>query len=177
MRAELLAARLLLGDRRMDLAFEAYGSGRGGPNFTVTFRSSRTFNLEVTRLRRTPDRSDYSEPILAKLRQLPPTVPNALVVALDGEAAGALDAGAAVRALRARADAKDEAFFTAARVHRQPRLLRSPAPARRGHRVGRAGDWRRAGDAVGERIGPDRAPGALAGGLPGGLSRRPLSAA
>ena len=78
----------------------------------MTFRSSRTFNLEVTRLRRTPDRSDYSEPILAKLRQLPPTVPNALVVALDGETAGALDAGAAVRALRARADAKDEAFFT-----------------------------------------------------------------
>ena len=111
-RAELLAARLLLGDRRMDLAFEAYGSGRGGPDFTVTFRSSRTFNLEVTRLRRTPDRSDYSEPILAKLRQLPPTVPNALVVALDGETAGALDAGAAVRALRARADAKVEAFFT-----------------------------------------------------------------
>ena len=112
MRAELLAAHLLLGDRRIDLAFEAYGSGRGGPDFTVTFRASRTFNVEVTRLRRTPDRSDYSEPILAKLRQLPPAVPNILVIAVDGTAAGVLDAGAAVRALRARADAKDEAFFT-----------------------------------------------------------------
>lgn len=111
-RAELLAARLLLADRRIDLAFEAYGSGRGGPDFTATFRSSRTFNVEVTRLRRPPDRADYSEPILAKLRQLPPTVPNALVIAVDGDTAGALDPGAAVRALRARADAKDEAFFT-----------------------------------------------------------------
>jgi hypothetical protein len=111
-RAELLAARHLLADRRIDLAFEAYGSGRGGPDFTATFRSSRTFNVEVTRLRRPPDRTDYSEPILAKLRQLPPTVPNVLVIAVDGDAAGALDSGAAVRALRARADAKDEAFFT-----------------------------------------------------------------
>jgi hypothetical protein len=111
-RAELLAACLLLGDRRIDLAFEAYGSGRGGPDFTVTFRASRTFNVEVTRLRRTPDRADYSEPVLAKLRQLPPAVPNMLVIALEGDAAGVLDAGAAVRALRARADAKDEAFFT-----------------------------------------------------------------
>ncbi len=111
-RAELLAAHLLLVDRRIDLAFEAYGSGRGGPDFTVTFRASRTLNVEVTRLRRTPDRSDYSEPILAKLRQLPPGVPNLLVIAVDGPAAGVLDAGAAVRALRARADAKDEAFFT-----------------------------------------------------------------
>lgn len=111
-RAELLAALRLLGDRRFALAFEAYGSGRVGPDFSVT-AGSRSFNVEVTRLRRAPDRADYGAPILAKLRQLPPSVPNLLVVAIDGDSAAALDSGASVRALRARADGKDEAFFAA----------------------------------------------------------------
>jgi hypothetical protein len=111
-RAELLAAYLLLGERRFSLEFEAYGAGRVGPDFSVT-AGSRPFNVEVTRLRRAPDRADYSAPILAKLRQLPPSVANVLVIAIEGESATALDAGAAVRALRARADAKDEAFFAA----------------------------------------------------------------
>jgi len=50
-------------------------------------------------------------PLLAKLRQLPPSVPNALVVAAGPEAAGAVDVAAATRALRTLADRKDEAFF------------------------------------------------------------------
>ena len=54
-RAELRTARLLLADRRIELAFEAYGSGKRGPDFTITFRGARSFNLEVTRLRRVPD--------------------------------------------------------------------------------------------------------------------------
>src|SRR5438874_7086519 len=54
-RAELRTAHLLLSDRRIDLAFEAYGSGKGGPDFTVTFRASERFNPEVTRPRRLPD--------------------------------------------------------------------------------------------------------------------------
>ena len=52
-------------------------------------------------------------PLLAKLRQLPPSVPNAVLIAIEGETAEALDVAAATRALRARADAKDEAFFVA----------------------------------------------------------------
>jgi hypothetical protein len=47
-RVELQVARLLLTDRRIELAFEAYGSGRAGPDFTVAFRGERRFNLEVT---------------------------------------------------------------------------------------------------------------------------------
>ncbi len=54
-RAELRVAHLLLADRRIELAFEAYGSGKPGPDFTVTFRGERAFNLEVTRLRRAGD--------------------------------------------------------------------------------------------------------------------------
>jgi len=111
-RTELATARLLLADRRIELAFEAYGSGKTGPDFTVTFRGARSFNLEVTRLRRLPDATGLGASLLAKLRQLPPSTPNAILFAIDGVSAEAVDVDAATRALRARADAKDEAFFT-----------------------------------------------------------------
>ena len=112
-RAELRAAHLLLADRRMELAFEAYGSRQIGPDFTVTFQGERSFNLEVTRQRRVPDARGYGGPLLAKLRQMPPSVPNALLIAIDGDSAEALDVAAVTRGLRGRADAKDEAFFAA----------------------------------------------------------------
>ncbi len=111
-RAELLAARLLLWEPGMELAFEAYGSGKGGPDFSVTFRGGHRFDLEVTRLRRAPDAANFTGSLLTKLRQLPPSTPNALLVAIDGDTAEALDVAGATRALRSRADAKDEAFFT-----------------------------------------------------------------
>ena len=111
-RAELQTARLLLADRRIELAFEAYGSGKGGPDFTVTFRGARSFNLEVTRPHRVPDAGGLGGALLAKLRQLPPSAANAILFAIDGDSAEALDVDAAARALRSRADAKDEAFFT-----------------------------------------------------------------
>lgn len=110
-RAELAVARLLLGDRRLELAFEAYGSGRGGPDFTVTYRAGRPFNLEVTRLHRAPTEAALAGVVLGKLRQLPPSAPNAVLVAVEGETAEAVDVAAVVRAIRARADAKDDAFF------------------------------------------------------------------
>lgn len=110
-RAELQVARLLLVDPSIELGFEAYGSGKGGPDLTVTYRGTRSLNLEVTRLRRVPDATAFGPPLLAKLRQLPPSVPNALLVAIGGASAEALDVASATKALRARADAKDEAFF------------------------------------------------------------------
>ncbi len=111
-RAELQAAHLLLADRRIELAFEAYGSGKAGPDFTVTFRSGQRFNLEVTRLRRVPDAMSFGRTLLAKLRQLPPSAPNALVVAIDGTTSDAVDVAATARSLRSSADAKDESSFT-----------------------------------------------------------------
>jgi hypothetical protein len=111
-RAELRTARFLLADRRIDLAFEAYGSGKTGPDFTVTFRGIRSFNLEVTRPHRLPDAAGLAASLLAKLRQMPPSVPNAILFAIPGEDATALDIDGATRLLRARADTKDEAFFT-----------------------------------------------------------------
>ena len=110
-RAELGAAHLLLADRRIELAYEAYGSGNAGPDFTLTFRGARACNVEVTRSRRVPDADALGWVILAKLRQLPPSVPNLLLIAAAGKDANALDVAAAVRVVRSRAEAKDEAFF------------------------------------------------------------------
>jgi len=110
-RTELGAAHLLLADRRIELAYEAYGSGNAGPDFTLTFRGTRACNVEVTRSRRVPDPDALGWVILAKLRQLPPSVPNLLLIAAAGEHADALDIAAAVRIVRSRADAKDEPFF------------------------------------------------------------------
>jgi len=112
-RAELQVARLILADSRFEVAFEAYGSRVVGPDFTVTDRAGRAFNLEVTRVRRAVDPGAVAAIILGKLRQLPPSTPNGLVLAVDGEHAGAVDVDAAIRGLRARADARDEPFFTA----------------------------------------------------------------
>jgi hypothetical protein len=106
-RAELLVARLLLADRHVELAFEPGGSDRGGPDFAVTYRRTLAFNLEVTR----PRRTDASRSILAKLRQLPTGVANVLLLTVPA-ASASWDVGDAVRVIRARADAKDEAFFT-----------------------------------------------------------------
>jgi hypothetical protein len=113
LRAELRTAHLLLAEPRIELAFEAYGSGKVGPDFTITFRGERSFNLEVTRLHGSPGAAVYGGPLLAKLRQLPPSAPNVVLVAVEGDSAEAFDVAAATRSLRARADAKDEAFFTA----------------------------------------------------------------
>ncbi|MFI5225300.1 MAG: hypothetical protein ACHQ3P_01345 [Candidatus Limnocylindrales bacterium] len=110
-RAELAVAHLLLADRRIELHYEAYGAAKGGPDFTATFRGGRAFNLEVTRLRRSPAEADGSSQILAKLRQLPPSVPNVVVLAIGGPTATALDVDRAIRSLRSRADRKGEAFF------------------------------------------------------------------
>lgn len=110
-RAELRAAHLLLADRRIELVFEAHGSGRGGPDFTVSVRGKRAFDLEVTRLRGDPSAATHGGPLLAKLRQLPPSVPNVLLIAMDGGRANGFDVTGAVRELRARADAKEEEFF------------------------------------------------------------------
>ncbi len=111
-RVELQTALLLLADRRIDLGYEAYGSGRVGPDFTVTFRATQRFNLEVTRPRRLRGPADFSA-LVAKLRQLLPSTPNAALIAIDGDSAAALDVAAASRVLRSRADARDEPFLAA----------------------------------------------------------------
>ncbi len=112
-RAELQVAHLLLEDRHLALVFEAYGVARGGPDFTVRYGGGRGFNLEVTRLRGIPSAEGLRRTLLAKLRQLRPSVPNVLLVTIEGDRAAALAVSEVSRTLRFAADAKDEAFFTA----------------------------------------------------------------
>lgn len=110
-RAELRMAHLLLADRRIGLDFEAFGSATGGPDFTVRLASERPMNLEVTRLRRPPAEVRDGGPMLAKLRQLPPGMPNVLVVRIDGASAEELNVDGAAARLRRLADVKEEEFF------------------------------------------------------------------
>ena len=110
-RAELLVAALLCADRRFELAFEPYGSARGGPDFMVVFRENQRFDLEVTRLRSAPpgasdgDSVRLARALLAKLPQLKPGVPN--VVALVTRASPSVAAVAAIlRTLKTRVGAR-----------------------------------------------------------------------
>jgi hypothetical protein len=112
-RAELRVAALLVADRRFEVEFEAYGVGRRGPDFTATFRAGRPFNIEVTR-RRGGDGA-LEPAILAKLRQLPPSASNVLVIAVDGAAAPP-DPEPVLRELRTAADRRGDASFVARAV-------------------------------------------------------------
>lgn len=112
--AELATAFHLLADRRIDLTFEAYGSGLRGPDFTVTFRTSHRFNIEVTRPRLRSTGADAAEAVagglLGKLRQLPPAASNAVLLAAPLVASPA-ELGGAIRALKLRADGGDDEYF------------------------------------------------------------------
>src|SRR5262245_23131470 len=111
-RTELRVAQLLLADPRFEVAFEAYGSGKPGPDFTLTYRDTQRFNLEVTRLRHAPSADAFAAAMVTKLRQLPPSIGNGLLLAVDGPVGDPELVAAASQALRDRADRKDEPFFT-----------------------------------------------------------------
>lgn len=106
-RAELAVAERLLADRQFELAYEPYGSGRLGPDFGVTFRTTATLNVEVTRPRPRAGGLDVRRAIVGKLRQLPPTVPNVILVDADDVPAASLDVAAELRALRQSVDRRD----------------------------------------------------------------------
>lgn len=114
-RAELRVAYLLAADRRFELAFEAYGARRLGPDLTVTFRANQRFNLEVTRLRTTAESGTavarLATVVTGKLRQLPGDTPNALVIAARGLALDEASLVAAMHLLKQHADRKDDDFF------------------------------------------------------------------
>ena len=142
----------------VSLEWERYASGTAGPDFTLTIAGLRPVNLELTRMRRSPDQVGPGVPWLAKLRQLPTGMSNVLVVAVGGRTATALDIATSTRLIRGRADAKDEAFFTAhgfadsrAFYDQFLRLGGRARLVRRGHR-------RRSRRPVAQWLGADRPP-------------------
>ena len=110
-RAELAVAFTLLADRHIDLEWEAVGAQRGGPDFGISYRRTQRLNLEVTRLRRRPDAEAIASVVTGKLRQLPPSAANALVLVVDESPGEPNPAHEALRWLRLRGDRRDEAFF------------------------------------------------------------------
>ena len=111
MRAELAVAHALLADPRIDLAWEASGARTGGPDFTLTYRGRPALNLEVTRWRGTPGAESHGRPLLAKLRQLPAGMANAVVLTV-ARSIDAPDPHTMADAWQARAAEGDDAFFT-----------------------------------------------------------------
>lgn len=108
------AYHLLAADRRVTLAYELFLADKTrGPDFTVTFKGHIEFNLEVRRLRTAAAARKLGDVLAEKLRQMPAGAVNALLVGVDGGVAGDLDCAGTVRQLIQRAEAKDEAYFTA----------------------------------------------------------------
>ena len=117
-RAELLVAHLLLADRRFDVVFEAYGTGRLGPDLSVTFRANTRLNLEVTRLRTpdTPEADRLANIIGGKLRQLPPQATNAIVLVTEATEPLEAHVADALRTLRQHSDRNDWHGLASARA-------------------------------------------------------------
>jgi hypothetical protein len=136
---ELETAYLLLQERRFAVAYEPYGKGKArSPDFSVTFRTRVTFNVEVTRMRVSnrsqrlnaeaisADHNAAEQPLFdmehessrladivcGKLGQMLPNMINLLVIIADSSAACDLDVGEAMRRLKTRAESNDTSLFT-----------------------------------------------------------------
>jgi hypothetical protein len=122
LRGELQAAYRLLGDRRLELAYEPYASAKGrGPDFAVTYRTNLVFNVEVARIRveeselnaiDIPRKEDRLLRILLdKLGQMQPGMAKLLVIQTREELVKAIDLGRLMQEIKIRADGKDPSLY------------------------------------------------------------------
>lgn len=114
LQVELLTAASLLTERKLTLEYEKYAANKTrGPDFTALYKTHTPFNVEVKRIRGLTQPGKWADVLCDKLRQLPPSVVNVLVVYGErAEQAAPFDVDAAMRGLRATAERKDELFFT-----------------------------------------------------------------
>src|SRR5512138_1469848 len=117
LRLELETAYLLLQDKSLSLVYEpACGQGRC-PDFAVSFTTSMTFMVEVTRLRTiqigavSPESDPLSDAICSKLGQLVAQQSNVLIVGVDVLYLTAAELQATMLRLQRRAEANDAAFW------------------------------------------------------------------
>ncbi len=87
LRGELEVAYCLLKDRRLEVAYEPYAStGARGPDYAVTYRANRTFNIEVARIRAVEETASAGRPeriqriLFEKLGQMKTGMPNLLLI-------------------------------------------------------------------------------------------------
>ena len=110
---ELDTAYHLSLERRYTLEYETYLAGKTrGPDFTVTVQGKSAFNVEVKRLRSAGEFRHWADAICDKLDQMPPSIPNVLLVGAEQPARKSLDAAQAMTRLRRLAEAGDNSVFT-----------------------------------------------------------------
>jgi hypothetical protein len=126
LRAELETAVVFLRDERFTLEYEKYASSKKrGPDFTLTFKTHTSFNVEVRRIRSIELDDEDGEGRIVKLMavlcdkvgQMPPSILNLLwlVTATQRDAereVSEADLIQAVTTLRQLAERKVEDFFT-----------------------------------------------------------------
>ena len=113
LRAELETAYLLLSEKRFEVAYEPYAVEPGrGPDYAVTWRTSLTFNVEVTRLHSTAEdiEGKLIDVVCGKLGQMLPGMINVLVV-VGSDLDGNLDVGVAMRRLKLAAEKRDPVLY------------------------------------------------------------------
>lgn len=112
---ELEVAYRLLGERRFALRYEAYAAGKTrGPDFTVIYKERPAGNVEVKRLRGALDAGAFGKwgnAVCDKVAQLPPSIPNVVLIGAQGRDAAGFDAAGALSRLRRLAEDGDDTFF------------------------------------------------------------------
>jgi hypothetical protein len=123
LRLELETAYLLLQERTLSLVYEPEHAGPGrSPDFAVTFTTSLTFMIEVTRLRaitKEPPSSDnamqveerLADIICSKLGQFLPQRSNVLIVGVDTFYIRQIDLQKIMLRIQQRAEAKDSTLW------------------------------------------------------------------
>jgi hypothetical protein len=117
LRLELETAYRLLQEKSLSLAYEPpCGQGRC-PDFAVSFTTSMTFMVEVTRLRTiqigsvSPESDPLTDAICSKLGQLIPQQSNVLIVGVDVMYLTPTDLQATMLRLQQRAERNDSTFW------------------------------------------------------------------
>ena len=122
LRGELEVAYRLLGDRRLEVAYEPYASTqRRGPDFAVTYRANLVFNVEVARMRaeesndRARNEERFLRLLLYKLGQMQAGMPNLLVIHIRAELRRSLDLDKLMQQIKTRAEKKEASFYEVSR--------------------------------------------------------------
>jgi hypothetical protein len=130
LRLELETAYLLLQERNLNLVYEPEQSGPGrSPDFAVTFTTSLTFMVEVTRLRATINRYQaederLADAICSKLGQLFSQRSNVLIVGVDALQHTPSDLQSIMLRIQQRAERDDSAFWQRYGFRERPDFFR-----------------------------------------------------
>ncbi len=112
---ELEVAYRLLDERRFALRYETYAAGKTrGPDFTVIYKERPAYNVEVKRLRGALDAGAFGKwgnAVCDKVAQMPPSIPNVVLIGAQGRDAASFDAAGALARLRRLAEGGGDAFF------------------------------------------------------------------